>query len=112
LRRRLPEAVLGVLWILPALVLIAGLILYPVAYAIWLSLFDKHSFFPAERWVGLGNYARIAGDAEFWDSLWKGVVYAGASTVLQLVLGLPRRSCSTRPSAGGPRSARSSCSRT
>src|SRR5213078_4114855 len=51
-------------------------------------LFDKHSFFPAERWVGLGNYARIAGDAEFWDSLWKGVVYAGASTVLQLVLGL------------------------
>src|SRR5256886_16411093 len=36
----------------------------------------------------LGNYARIAGDAEFWDSLWKGVVYAGASTGLQLVLGL------------------------
>ena len=76
------------LWILPALVLIVGLILYPVAYAIWLSFFDKHSFFPAERWVGLGNYARIAGDAEFWDSLWKGVVYAGASTGLQLVLGL------------------------
>jgi len=77
-----------VLWILPALVLITSLILYPVAYAIWLSLFDKHSFFPAERWVGLGNYARIARDAEFWDSLWKGVVYAGASTGLQLVLGL------------------------
>src|SRR5256886_6610582 len=36
----------------------------------------------------LGNYARIAGDAEFWDSLWKGVVYAGASPVLQLALGL------------------------
>src|SRR2546426_671237 len=88
LRRRLPGAVLGVLWILPALVLITSLILYPVAYAIWLSLFDKHSFFPAERWVGLGNYARIAGDGEFWDSLWKGVVYAGASTGLQLVLGL------------------------
>ena len=75
---RLPAAVHGVLWILPALVLIVGLILYPVAYAIWLSFFDKHSFFPAERWVGLGNYARIAGDAEFWDSLWKGVVYAAA----------------------------------
>src|SRR5207249_327822 len=82
LRRRLPEAVLGVLWILPALVLIAGLILYPVAYAIWLSLFDKHSFFPAERWVGLGNYARIAGDAEFWDSLWKGVVWLGVDHMM------------------------------
>ena len=85
---RLPAAVHGVLWILPALVLIVGLILYPVAYAIWLSLFDKHSFFPAERWVGLGNYARIAADAEFWDSLQKGVVYAGATTGLQLVFGV------------------------
>src|SRR5207249_9385261 len=56
-----------------------------------LSFFDKHSFFPAQRWVGLGNYARIAGDAEFWDSLWKGVVYAAATTGLQLVLGVADR---------------------
>ena len=79
---------LGALWVLPALLLIGALTLYPVGYAVWLSFFDKHSFFPAERWVGLGNYARIAGDAEFWDSVWKGVVYAGATTALQLVLGV------------------------
>src|SRR2546428_4968160 len=37
------------------------------------TLFPYTTLFrsPAERWVGLGNYARIAGDAEFWDSLWK-----------------------------------------
>ncbi len=79
---------LGALWVLPALLLIGALTLYPVGYAVWLSFFDKHSFFPAERWVGLGNYARIARDAEFWDSVWKGVVYAGATTALQLVLGV------------------------
>jgi len=73
---------------LPALVLIGLLILYPVAYAIWLSFFDKHSFFPAERWVGLGNYARLIRDPEFWDSLWKGTVYAAGTTALQLVFGL------------------------
>src|SRR5207247_4034984 len=71
LRRRLPEAVLGVLWILPALVLIPGLILYPVACALWLWLSDNHPFFPAERWVGVGNYPRTAGDADSWDSLGK-----------------------------------------
>ncbi|MGH7355279.1 MAG: carbohydrate ABC transporter permease [Candidatus Rokuibacteriota bacterium] len=72
----------------PALVLVAALIVYPVAYSIWLSLLDKHSFFPTERWVGLGNYVRIAGDAEFWDSLWKATVYAAGTTALQLVFGV------------------------
>ncbi len=81
-------AIQGALWVAPALVLIGALILYPVGYAIWLSLLDKHSFFPAERWVGLANYVRLAGDAEFWDSVWKGVVYAGATTALQLAFGV------------------------
>src|SRR2546425_1567106 len=54
----------------------------------WLSLFDKHSFFPAQRWVGLGNYLEILRDEEFWDSLWKGTVYAVSTTALQLVLGV------------------------
>ena len=88
MRVRAGAAVLGVLWILPALVLIGALILYPVGYAIWLSFLDKHSFFPAERWVGLGNYLKIARDVEFWDSLWKSAVYAAATTGLQLVLGV------------------------
>ena len=87
-RRRLSPPLIGALGILPALLLIGALILYPVAYAIWLSFFDKHSFFPTERWVGLGNYARIADDAEFWESLWRGVVYAGSTTALQLLLGV------------------------
>jgi multiple sugar transport system permease protein len=86
-RRRRP-ALLGLAGILPALVLIVGLILYPVGYAIWLSFFDKHSFFPQERWIGLGNYVRLVGDPEFWDSLWKGTVYAGGTTALQLVFGV------------------------
>ena len=86
-RRRRP-ALLGLAGILPALVLIVGLILYPVGYAIWLSFFDKHSFFPQERWIGLGNYVRLVGDPEFWDSLWKGTVYAAGTTALQLVFGV------------------------
>jgi multiple sugar transport system permease protein len=79
---------LGLLGVLPALLLIGGLILYPVGYAVWLSLHDKHSFFPAERFVGLGNYADIARDEEFWDSLRRGAVYAFWTTALQLVLGV------------------------
>jgi multiple sugar transport system permease protein len=85
---RLPPAALGALGVLPALLLIGGLILYPVGYAAWLSLHDKHSFFPAERFVGFANYADVARDEEFWDSLRRGMVYAGGTTALQLVLGV------------------------
>jgi multiple sugar transport system permease protein len=81
-------AVLGWLGVGPSLLLIGGLVLYPVGYAVWLSLLDKHSFFPAERWVGLANYVEIARDPEFWDSLRKGVVYAGWTTALQLLFGV------------------------
>lgn len=81
-------AAIGVLGVLPAVALIAALIVYPVAYSVWLSLHDKHSFFPAERWVGLGNYVEILRDEEFWDSLWKGTVYAAGTTALQLVFGV------------------------
>jgi len=84
----LRERTLGWLGVLPALLLVAGLVAYPVGYAMWLSLFDKHSFFPAQRWVGLGNYLEILRDEEFWDSLWKGTVYAVSTTALQLVLGV------------------------
>jgi multiple sugar transport system permease protein len=78
----------GLLGILPALLLIAALIAYPVGYAIWLSFFEKHSFFPEQRWIGLGNYAYLLGDPEFWESLRKGLVYAAGTTALQLVLGV------------------------
>ena len=38
--------------------------------------------------MGLGNYLAIARDVEFWESLWRGVVYAASTTVLQLGLGV------------------------
>ena len=82
------EQLAGVLTISPALILILGLTLYPVAYSIWLSLLEKHSFFPQERFVGLENYFYLWKDAEFWSSLWLGVVYSIWTIVLQVVLGV------------------------
>jgi multiple sugar transport system permease protein len=76
------------LTISPALILILGLTLYPVAYSIWLSLLEKHSFFPQERFVGLENYFYLWKDAEFWSSLWLGIVYSIWTIVFQVVLGV------------------------
>ena len=78
----------GFLLVLPALLLLCALTLYPVLYGIYLSFFYKHSFFPEQRFVGLANYAYLLNDPEFWGSLRRGTVYALSTITLQIALGV------------------------
>lgn len=82
------QQLVGFLVVSPALILILGLILYPVAYSIWLSLLDKHSFFPQQRFIGLENYLYLWHDPEFWTSFWLGLVYSFWAILFQLILGV------------------------
>jgi len=83
------NAVAGWLLLAPSLLLLGGLVVFPVLYNAWLSLFDKHAFLPVQRFVGLGHYVYFAHDEEFWNSFAHGLVYAGATLVLQLAVGIP-----------------------
>ena len=83
------NALAGWLLLAPALLLLGGLVVFPILYNAWLSLFDKHAFLPVQRFVGLGHYVYFAHDEEFWSSFQHGLVYAGATLVLQLALGVP-----------------------
>jgi len=82
------QQLMGLLTIAPALFLILALTLYPVAYSIWLSLLEKHSFFPQERFIGLENYFYLWKDEEFWTSLWLGTVYSIWTILFQIILGV------------------------
>ena len=82
------HALIGWVLVTPSLVLVGGLIVYPILYNLWLSLFDKHAFLPAQTYVGLWNYRYFATDAEFWSSVWYGTIYAASTMILQLVLGV------------------------
>jgi multiple sugar transport system permease protein len=79
----------GWLLLAPSLLLLGGLVVFPILYNLWLSLFNKHAFLPVQAFVGVQNYAYFASDAEFWASFRHGVVYAGATVVLQLAVGVP-----------------------
>lgn len=87
-RPKVTQQVTGLLTIAPGLFLILALTVYPVGYSIWLSLLEKHSFFPEQRFVGLDNYIYLWSDAEFWISLWYGVVYSAWTITLQILLGV------------------------
>jgi multiple sugar transport system permease protein len=83
------SALTGWLLLAPSLVLLGGLVVFPVLYNVWISLFDKHAFLPVQAFVGLKHYVYFATDAEFWSSFRYGVVYAGSTMVLQLAVGVP-----------------------
>lgn len=78
----------GALLVLPALLLLGALTLYPVAYGIWISFFSKHSFFPEQEFIGFANYLAVAADDEFWRSLRLGLIYSLSTIALQLALGV------------------------
>ena len=83
------NALAGWLLLAPALALLGGLVLFPIIYNAWLSLHDKHAFLTVQTFVGLRHYVYFAHDEEFWNSFYYGVVYAGSTMALQLVLGIP-----------------------
>jgi multiple sugar transport system permease protein len=87
--RRIPEHWWGYILLAPAMLMVAGLILYPVLYSFWISLHSKHAYLPIQTYVGLENYRFfIFEDPEFWRSLWLGTQFAVGSLVLQIVLGV------------------------
>ena len=59
---------LGWLLLAPSLLLLGGLVVFPIAYNVWLSLHDKHAFMPVQRFVGLKHYVYFAQDPEFWST--------------------------------------------
>ena len=73
----------------PSLVLVLGVLFYPVAWEVWVSLtaFSSRSTGPA-AFVGLANYARLATDVDFWSALLTTVLYFAVTTAAKLVLGV------------------------
>ena len=85
---QLPEAAIGMLLLLPAVLLLLFLTLYPILYGVWISFFNKHSFFPQQTFIGFDNYIFLLRDPEFWAAVWRGTVYALSTIVLQIMLGV------------------------
>lgn len=71
----------------PAVVFTVAMIAFPVAYTIWLG-FQSFSSTGQQSFAGLGNYAKLVSDAEFWHGLWVTLALYLLSLALQLVLGI------------------------
>jgi multiple sugar transport system permease protein len=90
--RGVPERRLAWLMTTPSLVLIALVAVYPILYAIWLSM-HEYSLIRAgvSRWAspaGLGNYIDAFQTPEFVDSIIITFVYTISSVFLETIIGL------------------------
>jgi multiple sugar transport system permease protein len=73
-------------FILPALVTVGAVILFPWIFTLWMSV-NEWKVGESRHFVGAANYLRLAGDARFMDALWHTLVYTALSVVAPVILG-------------------------
>lgn len=86
-RLRHPDVTVPLTFLLPSLILLFGLIAYPMGVGFWLSLTDG-SLLRAGEFVGLSNYADLLTSNEFYKVLRFSTIYAVANVMGCYVLGL------------------------
>ena len=73
--------------ILPALLIILSLILYPILYNIYLSFFNVN-LDGGNIYIGLDNYKSVLFDTSFWNSVMTTIIYVIFTTIGTTLLGL------------------------
>jgi multiple sugar transport system permease protein len=75
------------LFLVPSFGLMTLVLLWPLGYAAYLSLFDYYLGSREMRFVGLANYAQLLSEARLWHSLWTTLVIAFGSVAVEFALG-------------------------
>jgi multiple sugar transport system permease protein len=78
----------GTGFVVPALVLLSFVTVYPVLYVIYLSLERRLLIFNISRFVGLDNYLFLFRDDRFWNAFGNTAYFTVMSVALEMGLGL------------------------
>ena len=83
------ERRLGLYLVAPAVIVMAAVTVYPICYAIWLSIQRYNLRTPEDRgYVGLDNYIRILSSSIFWQNVGNTLLITVVSVAVELVVGL------------------------
>ena len=74
--------------VLPTLLIVAGIVGVPLVYSVYLSLNKTNPITKKWNFVGLGNYADILHNADFWAAFGRTGYFAGVTLVGTTVLGM------------------------
>lgn len=85
----------------PAILLVFGVLAYPIGWEVWISLTSFASRAAGEpAFVGLANYRAMLHEPDFWPAVWTTVFAVAFTTVVKIVLGLAMALVLHRPGRG------------
>jgi multiple sugar transport system permease protein len=89
-RKDLSERTLGLVLLAPAAILLALIVVYPIANLVYSSFFTIQLAQPwmGEPFAGLDNYVRAFGDERFWHAVLHTAIYTIVTVPGALLLGL------------------------
>jgi multiple sugar transport system permease protein len=88
-KARREEAVLGLIMVIPAIVAVGGLIVYPLVLGFKTSIRSNGiAFGETPRWVGLQNYGDVIHDSTTRDAVRHTIEYLVLAVSLEMVLGI------------------------
>ena len=91
------EKTLGLMLLAPAFLLLALIVVYPIAKLIWNSFYDlRLSGGGGIKFVGIENYLLVFKDADFWNATKNTVPGRGATGVVEAMGTSARKAASTR----------------
>ena len=90
----------GVLLVLPAVLLILALSIYPLVYSLWVSFVNYDFQIPGHAFVGWLNFQEVMADPVARASLANTAILSAAVVVLELALGLPLAMAMLKPFRG------------
>src|SRR3989441_5218669 len=95
--RRPPRSTLFPYTTLFRSLLVLGVLAYPVAWEVWISLTSFASRAESRSFVGVANYRTMLADAFFWRALATTVVYFVVTTLAKLAVGVALALLLARP---------------
>lgn len=81
------QRLLAFVFLLPTLLVLASVVMYPFGSAIWIGFQAKQAGMPG-RFVGLENYLELLGNPVFRGIVWNTIFYTGVAVAIKFVLGL------------------------
>ena len=75
------------LFVLPAVIVVAALFIYPIFSSLFYSMTTKNLIRPKYHFVGLKNYLDILGDSKFWAAFLNSLKWTAFSLLGQILVG-------------------------
>jgi multiple sugar transport system permease protein len=77
------------LLILPSFLLAAAIILWPVGEIVTLAVHDVNRFGMLREFIGLANFRELFADPDFFDALWRTLIWTAAVVLGTLIVSTP-----------------------